>query len=166
MRHEDLVEQEYDEEDLAIFNLDPSQQSQSQSKGKERAHQADDDDDYEMDIDDEDDYKVAPKAVPTHLSKAKGPPVRPADDWKHDPAYVQQAVENLMLPPFESSGGATMALQKELRAMQREQDNAKSLKELGWYMPPEFMGDNLYQWIVEMHSFDPEIPIAKDMKKM
>lgn len=48
--------------------------------------------------------------------------------------------------------------------MMKEQEMAKSLKELGWYMPEEFIRDNLYQWIVELHSFDPDLPIAKDMK--
>jgi len=46
----------------------------------------------------------------------------------------------------------------------REQDHAKSLSELGWYMPPEFIGDNLFQWIVELHSFEKDLPIAKDLK--
>jgi ubiquitin-conjugating enzyme E2 Q len=31
-------------------------------------------------------------------------------------------------------------------------------------MPPDLIGDNLYQWIVEMHSFDPALPLAKDLK--
>ena len=47
--------------------------------------------------------------------------------------------------------------------MLKEQDRATSLKELGWYMPPGFIEDNLYQWIVELHSFDKDLPIAKDL---
>jgi len=47
--------------------------------------------------------------------------------------------------------------------MVKEQDAAASLKELGWYMPSEFNEDNLFQWIVEMHSFDPDLPIARDL---
>lgn len=146
----------FDEEDMAIFNLDPSKES----KGKER--QSQNRDHYDMDIDDEDDYRIPEKPKPQ--PSASKPIQRPKDDWKHDSAYVERAVANLMLPPFESSGGASMALQKELKAMLREQDTAKSLKELGWYMPPDLIGDNLYQWIVELHSFDPDIPIAKDLK--
>jgi ubiquitin-conjugating enzyme E2 Q len=57
-----------------------------------------------------------------------------------------------------------MALQRELRAMLKEQEKADSLRDLGWYMPPEFVGDNLFQWIVELHSFDEALPIAKDLK--
>lgn len=49
--------------------------------------------------------------------------------------------------------------------MIKEQDSTPSFKELGWYMPLEFNEENLFQWIVEMHSFDPDIPIAQDMIK-
>ncbi|TEB26206.1 hypothetical protein FA13DRAFT_1795840 [Coprinellus micaceus] len=147
-RQADVLENILDEEDMAIFSLDPTAESQSQSQSKGKGKQAvnghyDGDHDY-MDIDDDDDY---------------------LDDWNHDADYVQRALETFMPPPFESTNGASMALQKELRLMLKEQDNAKSLKELGWYMPPELLGDNLYQWIVEMHSFDPDIPIAQDLRK-
>lgn len=86
------------------------------------------------------------------------------DDWTHDEGWVKSTVENLMPPPMEASSMATSALQKELKAMLREQNSARSLKELGWYMPPDFIGDNLFQWIVELHSFDESLPIAKDLK--
>ncbi|KAJ2925630.1 hypothetical protein H1R20_g11464, partial [Candolleomyces eurysporus] len=158
LRQAEFVEQNFDDEDMAIFNLDPSKEY----KGKER--QSQNHDHYDMDIDDEDDYRI-PEKPKVARPAASGPVQRPKDDWVHNPEYVEQAVANLMLPPFESSGGASMALQKELKAMLREQDTAKSLKELGWYMPPDLIGDNLYQWIVEMHSFDPVIPIAKDLKE-
>jgi ubiquitin-conjugating enzyme E2 Q len=73
-----------------------------------------------------------------------------------------------MPPPFESSPSATMAVQRELKTMLKEQDKAMmspgGLKELGWYMPQESMIDSLFQWIVEMHSFDETLPIAKDLK--
>ncbi|KAL6306618.1 hypothetical protein BKA93DRAFT_773860 [Sparassis latifolia] len=85
------------------------------------------------------------------------------DDWIHDPAWVKATIEHMMPAPVESSPIATMALQKELKAMLKEQEKAKNLKELGWYMPPELIGDNLFQWIVELHSFDDSLPVAKDM---
>jgi len=68
-----------------------------------------------------------------------------------------------MPAPIDSTSMATMSLQRELNAMLKEQECAKSLRELGWYMPPEFIEDNLYQWIVELHSFDKDLPIAKDL---
>jgi len=88
---------------------------------------------------------------------------RPANDWKHDPKWVTATIAHMMPAPIDSTSMATMALQRELNSMLKEQDHAKSLRELGWYMAPEFMQDNLYQWVVELHSFDKELPIAKDL---
>ena len=90
-------------------------------------------------------------------------PARPAGDWTHDRAWVEECVEHLIPPPTESSVTATTALQRELKAMLREQGKAKSLSALGWYMPEDLIGDNLYQWIVELHTFDKDIPVARDM---
>jgi len=69
-----------------------------------------------------------------------------------------------MPPPVQSSPSASIAIQRELQSMLKEQESAPILKDLGWYMPPDLVGDNLYQWFVEMHSLDPSLPIAKDMK--
>lgn len=91
------------------------------------------------------------------------PTARPANDWKHNPDWVRQTITHMMPAPIDSTSIATMAIQRELNAMLKEQERAKSLRELGWYMPPEFIEDNLYQWIVELHSFDKDLPIAKDL---
>jgi ubiquitin-conjugating enzyme E2 Q len=88
---------------------------------------------------------------------------RDGEEWIHDPEWVSQTVAHLMPPPVESTPVATMALQRELKSMLKEQERAKSISELGWYMPPEFIGDNLFQWIVELHSFDKSLPIAQDL---
>ncbi|OJA17322.1 hypothetical protein AZE42_04138 [Rhizopogon vesiculosus] len=88
------------------------------------------------------------------------------EDWVHDMSWVEKNTEHLLPPPVDSTPGATMALQKEFKGMMKEQANAEKnndLATLGWYMPPEFNGENLYQWVIEMHSFDPSLPIAKDM---
>jgi ubiquitin-conjugating enzyme E2 Q len=89
---------------------------------------------------------------------------RDANDWQHNQQWVSECVEHLLPPPIDATPSATMALQRELRAMLKEQEKADSLRDLGWYMPPEFVGDNLFQWIVELHSFDEALPIAKDLK--
>ncbi|KAK7028605.1 ubiquitin-CONJUGAT-2 domain-containing protein [Favolaschia claudopus] len=108
-------------------------------------------------------------AGPSTSGSSSAPVGPPADDWRHDPDYVQRTVDLLMPPPFESSPSSTMAVQRELKAMLKEQEKALTsrggLKELGWYMPEAFIGDNLFQWIVEMHSFDPELPIARDLRR-
>ncbi|CAL1702918.1 unnamed protein product [Somion occarium] len=88
------------------------------------------------------------------------------DNWKHDPEWLASCLPHLLPPPTDASPMATMAVQRELRAMLKEQESAKSLETLGWYMPPDLIGDNLFQWIVEVHSFEPELPIAQDMKRV
>ena len=152
-RQADFVHEEPDEEDMAIFQRDPSNAKRSASSQPDR---------YDHDLDDEDDYRVVPSS--SSAPKPKVPIVRPKDDWKHNAQYVTTTLENLMLPPFQSSPLASIAIQRELKAMIKEQDNAPSLRDIGWYMPPDLIGDNLYQWIVEMHSFDPALPLAKDLK--
>ena len=152
-RQADFVHEEPDEEDMAIFQRDQTNAKRSASSQPNR---------YDHDLDDEDDYRVVPSS--SSAPKPKGPIVRPKDDWKHNAQYVTTTLENLMVPPLQSSPSASMAIQRELKSMVKEQDSAPSLRDLGWYMPPDLIGDNLYQWIVEMHSFDPALPLAKDLK--
>ncbi|KAF9461901.1 hypothetical protein BDZ94DRAFT_1262434 [Collybia nuda] len=160
-RTQEYERDENDDEDFTIFAYTAAQPEREVIEVHD-----DDDDDGQFDLDDDDDYNVRPsKAAPSKgKARALGQPARPADDWKHDPEWVNNTVENLMPPPVDSTPSATMAVQRELRAMLKEQESAKSLKELGWYMPPDLVGDNLFQWIVEMHSFDETLPIAKDMR--
>ncbi|KAF8151436.1 hypothetical protein B0H34DRAFT_727589 [Crassisporium funariophilum] len=148
-RKEDFIREDPDEEDLAIFHLNSSKPIRA-SQQEEVNH----------DLDDEDDYHIPVASS----SKPKAPVKRPANDWKHDEAWVISTLENQMLPPFESTPYASMAIQRELKAMLKEQESVPCLKDLGWYMPPDLIADNLYQWIVEMHSLDPALPIAKDLK--
>jgi ubiquitin-conjugating enzyme E2 Q len=49
---------------------------------------------------------------------------------------------------------------KDLIAVQ----NTTPPHELGWHIDEDKV-DNIYQWIVELHSFDPTLPLAHDMKK-
>ena len=95
--------------------------------------------------------------VPPHSSRA----------WKPDDKWIQRNAKELLPPPTESSLTASAALQREFRSIMREQNTAlarNDLATLGWYLPPQHNEDNLYQWLVELHSFDPELPITKDMK--
>lgn len=88
--------------------------------------------------------------------------------WFPDHGWTEKNVLDLLPPPIESSTVATMALQRELKVLHKELLKARKQNEielLGWYIPSEFNTDNIYQWVVEMHSFDPELPVAKDMKE-
>ncbi|KAE9407147.1 hypothetical protein BT96DRAFT_1014269 [Gymnopus androsaceus JB14] len=171
-RQEEDVDEDFDDEDQAIFTTTyESSQATDKGKGKEN-------DPMEIDEDDDDmsfeitDVKLAPRYEASSSAPAarqQKPKARPADDWVHDPEYVRKAVSQLMPAPEIATPGATMAVQKELKALLKEQNTCSSFRELGWYMAEEFMGDNLFQCHIsggssELHSFDPKIPIAQDMK--
>jgi len=65
-------------------------------------------------------------------------------------------------PPSYATPSATMRLNRELQTILKVQ-KASPLHELGWYIDAELVS-NVYQWIVELHSFEPTLPLAKDMK--
>ncbi|KAL0254468.1 hypothetical protein SLS55_009943 [Diplodia seriata] len=70
-----------------------------------------------------------------------------------------------ILPSPEGNAASIVAsrrLQSDFTAMNKIQ-NCQPLHEIGWYIDPEHM-ENLYQWIVELHSFEPHLPLAKDMQ--
>ena len=163
-----------DREDRAIFEFEedaptPAPMSiDDSSEGEDYGEAEDYDPDDVIMVSDDEDYKVpAAKAKGKGKDKDKAPAPRapPKDDWKHNPQWVEECLQYVMPPPMDANPSATMAVQRELRAMLKEQEKAGSLSELGWYMPPDCISDNIFQWIVELHSFDPEIPIAQDMKQ-
>lgn len=69
----------------------------------------------------------------------------------------------LLKPPRYATTIATQTLQRELQTILKIQ-NSHPLSELGWYIDPELIS-NVYQWIVELHSFDRKLPLAEDMAK-
>lgn len=133
-RRSEYFEEDFDEEDRAIF----------EAKEKPVNSQP----------------EVIEIANSPSLPAAKAPVL---NDWEHDPEWVSASIAHLMAPPYESTPSATMALQRELKAMVKEQEKATSFKELGWCMPPDLIGDNLFQWIIELHSFDETLPLARAM---
>ncbi|KAK8159563.1 hypothetical protein IWX90DRAFT_440738 [Phyllosticta citrichinensis] len=72
-----------------------------------------------------------------------------------------------MAPPTgdAASSAATRRLSADYNSVQKLQ-NSSPPHELGWYIDPAVIEDtgNIYQWIVELHSFDPSLPLAQDMK--
>ncbi|KAK4455728.1 ubiquitin-conjugating enzyme E2 Q2 [Podospora aff. communis PSN243] len=64
--------------------------------------------------------------------------------------------------PLFSNPMATGALARELKKLQALQSKTP-LHELGWYMDFDRI-DNVYQWIVELHTFEKSLPLAQDMK--
>ncbi|KAJ9660230.1 hypothetical protein H2198_002736 [Neophaeococcomyces mojaviensis] len=66
-------------------------------------------------------------------------------------------------PPSDASRSASSALLKAFNTLVKTQATTVA-HELGWYIDPEQI-ENMYQWIVELHSFDNGIPLAQDMRQ-
>jgi ubiquitin-conjugating enzyme E2 Q len=68
----------------------------------------------------------------------------------------------LLAPPPYATPSATKALQRDLKATLGIQETHQ-LHELGWYIDPNLIS-TVYQWIVELHSFDSSLPLAGDLR--
>lgn len=94
--------------------------------------------------------------------------VHPAHD--HDlktdfvPGTLKGESLSLLSVPEYATSSATKVLQHHVRATLKVQKR-ESLHELGWYVDPNLIS-TVYQWIVELHSFDPTLPLAKDLKTL
>lgn len=81
--------------------------------------------------------------------------------------YIPGTLDYSRLPmiatPVWATTSATKRLMKDFRDIISIQ-NREPLHELGWHIDEDKI-DNIYQWIVELHSFDPKLPLAQDMKK-
>lgn len=78
------------------------------------------------------------------------------------PGSLDQSKLPILKEPEYATSMATRALTRALKELLELQKNTP-LHELGWYVDAELI-DNVYQWIVELHSFDPNLPLSKDMQ--
>ncbi|OOQ90686.1 putative ubiquitin conjugating enzyme [Penicillium brasilianum] len=93
-------------------------------------------------------------------SKSKKVATAPKTDFI--PGTLQEASLPLISPPAYATSAATALLQRHLQTTLKIQEK-EPLDELGWYVDPSLIR-TVYQWIVELHTFDPTIPLAKDLK--
>ncbi|KAI9674092.1 MAG: hypothetical protein M1817_001910 [Caeruleum heppii] len=108
---------------------------------------------------------------PLHKEKGKGADgiqvdanpssTTPATDFV--PGTLDHSTLQLLDPPSYASPIATKALQRELKTIITLQTKTPPA-ELGWYMDPTAV-NNVYQWILELHSFDAELPLAQQLKQ-
>ncbi|KAK8039910.1 hypothetical protein PG993_008321 [Apiospora rasikravindrae] len=66
-------------------------------------------------------------------------------------------------PPSYATGQAQKTLAKEIQKLQATQSSVP-IHELGWFIDFDKI-TNMFHWIVELHSFDKSMPLAKDMEK-
>ena len=132
-----MVSDETDYEDLEIFFPDTEEKSEPPPSQSNKGK-----------------GKALPNLPPSAQSRASQTDFVPGSlDHKSLP---------LLEPPSYATSMATKALQRELTATLKVQDTHPA-HELGWYIDRELI-NNFYQWIVELHSFEPHLPLAKDMK--
>ncbi|KAI1155351.1 hypothetical protein F4825DRAFT_459864 [Nemania diffusa] len=67
-----------------------------------------------------------------------------------------------LAPPSYATKPAQQTIQRELHKLNQVQSTTP-LHELGWYIDFDKI-ENMFQWIVELHSFDPSLLLAQDMK--
>jgi len=89
-------------------------------------------------------------------------PIKPLTDFV--PGQLDYSSLPILPPPPFATPSASKRLQKDYQTLLKVQ-NSTPPHELGWYTDPERFGDNVYQWIVELHSFDEGLPLARQMKE-
>ena len=128
--------------------------------------------DQEMsDADNVDGASVATLEEDNHLVK-KYESSRPIKPITPVLAYSPVLPKTQLLPPPEyATSSASKQLQREMRSLVSVQEDAlrnNALADLGWFFHTEHITEtgNLYQWIISLHSFPLDLPLAKDMERV
>ena len=123
-------------------------------------------DDIEMLISDDD--EASPKPSDT-LDKAQASIISKSSQMRLEtpitdfiPGTLDYSTLPILTSPSYATLTATNALSRELRNTLQIQ-KTHPIHELGWYIDAEHI-QSLYQWIVELHSFDSNLPLTNDMK--
>ena len=98
-------------------------------------------------------------------SAGNGPPTPVPEESVTDflPGTLDLKCLPRLQPPSWATPAGTRALGRELSQLQQVQATTPA-RQLGWYMDFDAV-DNMFQWIVELHSFNTSLPLAQDMKK-
>ncbi|KAJ0414437.1 hypothetical protein BJY00DRAFT_321035 [Aspergillus carlsbadensis] len=88
----------------------------------------------------------------------------PDTKMKFEPGSLDSTTIQLLGEPAYATSRSTRSLQRELNTARKTQ-NERPLHELGWYIHSDII-QNMYQWIVELHSFDMRLPLAQDLMKV
>lgn len=85
------------------------------------------------------------------------------DKTDFHPGSLDLSTVPQLAPPAYATAHAQTTIQREIKKLQKIQANTP-VHELGWYIDFNSL-TNMFQWIVELHSFDEALPLAKDMRK-
>jgi ubiquitin-conjugating enzyme E2 Q len=97
------------------------------------------------------------------LGETRLVPFQDGDVTPFQPGQVDvSSLPKLAEPTWAASSPAALrALNSQIKDLQKIQSSS-SLATLGWYIDFEKL-ENLFHWIVELHSFDKSLPLAQDM---
>ena len=137
----------------------------------------------EVETDDEDQILLVPEEEPKHTmtlahsasrtGKDKEqltkyvPPPKPTNLTPFAPGKLEYSSLPILAPPIWATSIATKRLMSDFQNLVQIQEYEGlrgRLHELGWYTNPERI-ENVYQWIVELHSFEDKLPLSQDMKR-
>ncbi|KAI0799928.1 hypothetical protein GGR55DRAFT_692564 [Xylaria sp. FL0064] len=116
------------------------------------------------------DFLAFEEDVQSHTTKAKSntndkfPPTPTNQELLTDfrPGSLDFSKLPKLAPTSYATRSAQQVIQRELQKLEKIQTETP-IHELGWYIDFEKI-DNMFEWIVEMHSFDPKLLLAQDMK--
>ena len=105
-----------------------------------------------------------PEDISVLLSDTEEAGKNVADFSKTDflPGELDHATLPLLDPPVYATPSASKQIQKLIMSTLEIQKTVPA-HDLGWYINCELIS-NVYQWIVELHSFNANLPLAKDLK--
>ena len=81
----------------------------------------------------------------------------------YTPGQLDYSTLPMLSQPAWATPSATRRLMQDFKSVLAVQKKTP-IHELGWHIDEDKI-ENMYQWIVELHSFDPTLPLAQDMKK-
>lgn len=96
------------------------------------------------------------------LSKFVGKSTAPKPLTDYVPGTLDYSTLPMLQQPAWATTSATKRLMRDFNDLIKVQDKEPP-HELGWHIDQDKI-ENMYQWIVELHSFDPTLPLTKDMK--
>jgi len=97
------------------------------------------------------------------ISKKKDKAKKPTRPDVFIPGSLDTTKITFLPPPSYASSMATKRLNSDIQTLIKLQES-QDLEELGFYINPNLV-ENVYQWIVELHSFPENLPLTQDMRQ-
>lgn len=113
---------------------------------------------------DDDVFEVSADSVRASFPTSKGKKrARESRESDFQPGTLDVGNIKFFDPPLDATSPATKHLMGWLQDAIKVQETT-TLYKLGLYINPDHI-TNVYQWVVELHSFDDKLPLAQEMKK-